>query len=165
MTFRILALLLPVFLAVHTLEEFSRYEAFVRQTPLRLPRRFITRAVMRNAAILLTLAVAVLGVLTCLRPSPLYIAIACIAILGLACNAAGHCILSIRRRAWVPGTVSAVVLVLPYSLIAIGTMRVVLGLSWVIVLCYAVLGAIAAPLAILLCTGIGLAIAQRRETR
>ena len=63
-------------------------------------------------------------------------------------NGIGHSILSVRRRRLLPGTLSAVTLVLPYSAIAIAVMRADLGDSAGSLLRSVAFGALAAPLAI-----------------
>ena len=153
MTFSVLSLLFPVVLAIHNLDEYSRYDDFVRtsfllqQTKL---RKLITRRVIRDAAILLTLGAAVLAAVTYVDKGAVPVAISKTAILALLLNGIGHCVLSLKRRTVVPGTLSAATLVLPYAALAIFTMRSECGDSFQLLLRYATLGALMAPLAVLL---------------
>jgi len=99
--------------------------------------------------ILLTLAAAVSGALTYVYKSAVLLTISRIAIFALLGDALGHCILSLKRRELVPGTLSAFALVLPYSGVAIVIMRASLGDSFWSLFRDAILGLILAPLAIL----------------
>jgi hypothetical protein len=150
MSFTALNLLFPVVLAIHNFEEYSRYDDFVRAYHARWPAKFRARPVMRDAAVLLTLAVAVLDGLTYFYKGAVLVAISEIAIFALMLNGVAHCILSLKGRSWIPGTLSAVALVLPYSAIAIASMRFRMGESIRSLVVYAVLGGLATPLAIAL---------------
>jgi len=57
------ALLFPVVLAIHNIDEYIRYDDFVRSCPSWLAKK-LTRPIVRSAAVLLTLAAAVLVTLT-----------------------------------------------------------------------------------------------------
>jgi hypothetical protein len=57
------SLLFPVVLAVHNIDEYNRYDDFVRSYPSWLAQK-LTRPIVRWAAVLLTLAAAVLVALT-----------------------------------------------------------------------------------------------------
>lgn len=56
-------------------------------------------------------------------------------------NATGHCVLSVKRRARTPGTVSAICLVIPYSSWSVLLMKTGLGQSSREILLAAVAGA------------------------
>ena len=71
-----------------------------------------------------------------------------IAIIGLGLNCLGHCFLSLKRRAPVPGTLSGALLVLPYSVVAVFMMQSTLKDSLQALFGYAAIGAIIAPMAI-----------------
>ena len=64
-------------------------------------------------------------------------------------NGIGHCVLSLKRRKLAPGTFSAVVLVMPYSLLAIASMRASLGDSLSSLITYAIYGALVIPVSTL----------------
>jgi uncharacterized protein with HXXEE motif len=149
MTFAAVNLLFPVVLAIHNFDEYSRYDDFIRAYHPRLGRKLSTRRVFRDALILLTSAAAGLGALTYVYQSAGLLTISKIAIFALLLNALGHCILSLKRRELVPGTLSAVALVLPYSAVAIVIMRASLGDSFRSLFRDAIFGLILAPLAIL----------------
>jgi hypothetical protein len=108
----------------------------------------------------LTLAAAVSGALTYAYKSAVLLAISKIAIFALLLNALGHCILSLKRRELLPGTLSAVALVLPYSAVAIVIMRASLGDSFWSLFRDAMLGLILAPLAILSLLGISYGLSR-----
>jgi hypothetical protein len=150
MTFAALNLLFPVVLAAHNADEYRRYEDFVREYHGRLSARLATRNVMRNAAILLPIVAAALAVPTYAWNPTALMTIARIAIFALMLNAIGHCALSVKRRSMLPGTVSAIALVLPYSLVCLFAMRTQLGDSWWFLLRCAALGAIATPITVFL---------------
>src|ERR1035438_1224570 len=101
MSFTALNLLFPVVLAIHNLEEYSRYDDFVRAFRARWPAKFRTRPAMRDAAALLTLAVAVLDGLTYFYKGAVLVALSETAIFALMINGIGHCILSLKRRSWI----------------------------------------------------------------
>jgi hypothetical protein len=160
MTFVAVNLLFPVVLAIHSFEEYSRYDDFIRAYHPRLGKKLATRRVFRDALILLTLAAAVSGALTYAYKSAVLLAISKIAIFALLLNALGHCILSLKRRELLPGTLSAVALVLPYSAVAIVIMRASLGDSFWSLFRDAMLGLILAPLAILSLLGISYGLSR-----
>lgn len=165
MTFAALNLLFPVVLAAHNADEYRRYEDFIREYHGRLAARLATRTVMRNAAILLPIAAAALAVPTFLWEPPALVTIARVAIFALMLNAIGHCALSLKRRSMLPATVSAIVLVLPYSLVCVFVMRTKLGDSWWFLLRCAALGAIVAPIAVFLFLWIGYGFSRLSATK
>ena len=150
MTFPTFDLLFPIILAVHNIDEYSRCDDFILAFHPRLSAKLRTRRVIRDAAILLTLAVGMLTALTYIYKSAVLITISKIAIFALLLNGIGHCVLSIKRRTLVPGTLSAVILILPYSAVAITIMHTSLGDSPWSLVGYAIFGALTAPLAILI---------------
>lgn len=159
MTFVTLNLVFPIILAVHNLDEYSRYDEFVHASPVRLPDYLTERRVVRNAAILLTLAVAVLAVLTDISGSTVLITFSRVAIFSLLLNGISHCVASVKRRTVTPGTLSAVFLVLPYCAVAIFNMRT----SSVSMLGDAAIGALITPVAIVICLWLGYATARLAE--
>jgi hypothetical protein len=149
MTFLAINLLCPAVLAVHNIDEYSRYDDFVRAYHSRLATKLITRQVVRNAAILLTLAVALVAGFAYILRSPVLVMLSKVAVFAMMLNAISHCALSIRRGTLLPGTLSALALVLPFSLIEIAAMRTSLGDSFFTLLNDAMYGALAIPAAIL----------------
>jgi len=147
MTFTAFNLLFPIVVAIHNIDEYRGYTDFVRSYPTWLAKK-LTRRVVGRAAILLTLAISVLAVLTYFYQTDVLLTLSKIAIIGLALNCVGHCILAVKRRALVPGTLSAAILVLPYAAIALALMRTNFNDSYMAVFGYAASGAIAAPVAI-----------------
>lgn len=149
MTFIAINLLCPAVLAIHNIDEYSSYDDFVRTYHSRLVTKLTTRRVVRNAAILLTLAVAVLTWLTYIRQSAILVTLSKVAVFAIMLNGIGHCVLSLKRRKLASGTLSGVALVMPYSLLAIAAMRSNLGDSFSSLLPYAIYGALAIPVATL----------------
>lgn len=145
-TFPALYLVLPVVLAVHNVDEYRRYDEFVQVYQGRIPARFITRDVLRNALTLLTFIAAVISIVTYFFRTEVLISLSKIAVFALMLNAIGHCIQSLSKRRMTPGTLSAITLVLPYSIVAIMVMRSQLGDSVSSLLEFALLGAITIPL-------------------
>jgi hypothetical protein len=78
-------------------------------------------------------------------------------------NCLGHCFLSLKRHALVPGTLSGAVLVLPYSVIAIFLMRTDFRDSFLGLFGYAAIGAIATPVAIAAFLWLGYLLAGLRR--
>ena len=149
MTFIAINLLCPAVLAIHNIDEYSRYDDFVRAHHSRLLTKLTARRVVRNAAILLTLAVAVLTGLTYIRQSAVLVTLSKVAVFAILLNGIGHCALSLKRRKLDPGTLSAVALVMPYSFVSIVAMRSSFGDSFWSLLPCAIYGALAIPLATL----------------
>jgi hypothetical protein len=147
MSFTAFNLLFPIVVAVHNLDEYCGYTDFVRSYPSWLAER-LTRKVLGRATILLTLAVTALAVATYFYQNDVLLAVSKIAIIGLALNCLGHCLLSLKRRALVPGVLSGAVLVLPYSVVAVSLMRTDFRDSLISFFGYAAVGAIATPVAI-----------------
>ena len=159
MTFASFNLLFPIVVAIHNFEEYRGYEDFVRGYPTWLAEK-LTRKVVGWAAILLTLAVTALAVATYFYQNDVVLMVSKIAIIGLGLNSLGHCFLSLKRRALVPGTVSGALLVLPYSVIAVFMMQSNLKDSLQALFGYAAIGAIVAPIAIGLSLWMGYLLAR-----
>jgi hypothetical protein len=75
-------------------------------------------------------------------------------------NAISHCVLSLKRRRILPGTLSAALLVLPYSVVAIMITHSESGDSYSDLALLAALGALTVPLAIALFIGLGYGISR-----
>ena len=162
MTFAAFNLLFPIVVAIHNIDEYRGYTDFVRSYPAWLAEK-LTRRVIGWAAILLTLAVTALAVATYFYQNDVLLMASKIAIIGLALNCVGHCFLSLKRRALVPGTLSGAILVLPYSAIAVSMMRIDLRDSFMGLLGYAAFGVIATPLAIGAFLWMGYVLARPRR--
>ncbi len=123
MTFATLNRAFPLVLAIHNLEELRRYDDFASGFSLpRFPGRR-DRATMRAAALVLTAIAVINSGVTYLVDGSTELLISEIATFALAVNALVHCALSFLRRRVVPGTLSAALVVLPYTAIAIVVMR------------------------------------------
>ena len=149
MTFIAINLLCPAVLAIHNIDEYSRYDDFVHVYHSRLATKLTTRRVVRDALILMTLAVAVLAGLTYIRQSAILVMLSKVSVFAIMLNGIGHCVLSLKRRTLVPGTLSAIAFVIPYSFIAIAAMRTSLGDSYPSLCIDAIYGALAIPVATL----------------
>ena len=154
----------PAILAIHNMDEYSRYDEFVRVHHRALPKKLVSRPVIRSAAILLSLFVALLDGLTYAYRSRGLIGLSKLAILALMMNAIAHCLLSLRRRSILPGTLSAATLVLPYSAIAIVVMRENFGDTAWSILRLSALGAFTAPVAAISSMWTGYAFTHRFTT-
>ena len=150
MNLLVLSLLFPIVLAIHNGDEYFRREEFIRVHHGKFAARFITRPVVRNAMVLLTLTATAMGLLTWIYRNQVLVEISIVAIFALMLNALSHIVLSFKRRSFTPGALSAVVLVLPYSAVVIATLRVTLGMPWVSMLRFVALGLITTPVAIAL---------------
>ena len=149
MTFADLYPLFPVVLAIHNVEEYCRYNEFVHAYHSQLPTKLITRGILRDAAILLTLAVTLLAALIYIYRNAVLITLGKVAIFALMVNGLGHCVVSFKQGRLTPGMLSAVILVLPYSVLAIAAMRANFEDSFWTLFRYAAFGTILGPLAIL----------------
>jgi hypothetical protein len=159
MTFAAFNLLFPIVVAIHNIDEYRGYTDFIRPYPAWLAEK-LTRRVVGWAAILLTLAVTALAVATYFYQNDVLLIASKIAIIGLALNCIGHCFLSLKRRALVPGTLSGAILVIPYSVIAVFMMRTDFQDSFLGLFGYAAIGAIATPVAIGLFLWMGYLLAR-----
>ena len=161
----VLVLFFPVVLAIHNLEEYSRYEEFVRIYHTRLPIRLTARRTIFWATATLTAAAIFICVGAVVSKSQVLLLISKVSICALMLNAVSHCLLSLKRGRWLPGTRSACILVLPYSVIAVIAL-IVMGTSGgdspVSMLRYALLGAITIPFAVVGSLLVGSGIASLR---
>lgn len=139
-------MLLPLLVAVHNLDEYARYDDFVCAYHSRFLAKQVSRPAMRNTLVAVTVFVAVIAGLAYIHKGGIYVALCSITILAFMENAIGHCVLSLKRRTLIPGTLSAAVLVLPYSIVAIAAMRADLASSYSSLLLFAACGAAAMPL-------------------
>ncbi len=151
-----LCLLFPVVLAVHNAEEYFQYDDFVRVYHGGREKRFLSRPTVRNATILLTLAGAILGVFTLAYRSPSLINVSIVASLALMLNAPGHIYMSLKARGITPGTLSALLLVLPYSALLIRAAQ----LPWSTMMRLLLLGLLTVPATILLFLFLGYSISS-----
>ena len=149
-----LCVLFPLVLAVHNVDELRQYDEFARIYHGRLPKRFVTKSVMQGAAILLTGAGVVLGVLTGVYRTPILVDASVVASLALMLNAFSHMFVSLKARALTPGTLSALLVVLPYGILVMYVAR----LPWETILRFTVLGLMIAPAAVALFLLLGYAV-------
>jgi Protein of unknown function with HXXEE motif len=164
MTFAAINLLFPLVLAIHNLDEYFHHDDFIHAYYSRLSPKLTSRRVVRHALVLLTLSIVLLDGLTYVYKDGLLVTVSKISIFALMFNGIGHCVLSLRRRTMLPGTLSAVTLVIPYAVFATVIMRTKLGDAYRSLLQLAVWGAITVPLATMLFLWIGYGI-HRLETR
>ena len=149
-----LCVLFPLVLAVHNADEFRQYEEFVRVYHGRLAKRFVTKPVVQTAAILLTCAGVLLGVLTAVYRTPVLVDASFVASLALMLNACSHVVVSLKARTLTPGTLSALLIVLPYGALLLYVAR----LPWEAVLRFAALGLFVAPAAVVLFLFLGYSV-------
>jgi hypothetical protein len=154
--------LLPLLVAVHNVDEYARYDDFVRAYHSRFLAKRVSRPAIRYALIAVTLVVAVIAGLAYVHKGGIYVALCNVTIFALMENAIGHCVLSLKRRTLIPGTLSAAVLVLPYSIVAIVSMRADLATSYSSLLLFAASGAVAMPLFIVGFIWLGYGISRLR---
>lgn len=140
--------LLPLVAAVHNVDEYARYDDFVRAYHSRFLAKRVSRLAMRYTLIVVTLFVAIIACLAYVHKGGIYVALLNVTIFAAMENAIAHCALSLKRRTLIPGTFSAVLLVLPYSIVAIATMRADLATSYSSLLLFAASAAVAMPLSI-----------------
>ncbi len=164
MTFQTYILLFPLVLAIHNMDECGRHDEFARAYHSRLPGRLRSRAATLFGMTAVTVVVAGLSSLTFLLRSPGLLFLSKVAVCAFLLNAVGHCLLSIMRRHMLPGTLSALTLVLPYCVIALIILRARGEDSVTALLGYALLGAIILPPTALLFLYIGSLLASRRES-
>lgn len=155
-----LSLLFPVVLAVHNAEELFQYDEFVRVYHRGPEKRFLSKPTVRNATILLTLAGAVLGGYTFAYRTPALIDTSIVASMALMLNAVSHISTSVKERSLTPGTLSALLLVLPYSALLIRAAH----LPWAKMLWLVLLGSITVPTTIVLFLFLGYSLHSLSRT-
>ena len=160
MTFAAVVLLFPLVLTIHNMDEYSQQSAFTEAYHSHVPARFRTKRVLGWAAALLSAAAAVLSLLTYAYANAPLRWLLEVSIFALFWNAIGHCALSAIRHTIVPGTRSACVLVLPYSIVAISVLHAGLAIPVRALLGYAVAGAIAVPLTALTFLAMGYGVSR-----
>ena len=163
MTFQTLALCFPIVLALHNADEYRHNPSFLQIHAPWLPARWIGPRNVRAAMVLLTLTAVALAVWNFIaRTLALQMATE-IAIAALALNAIGHCALSLLRKSLLPGTLSALLLVLPYS-IAVGYILRSRGESKQHLAEALLLGAIGLPLVTVLFLWLGHVTSPKQST-
>ena len=160
MALDVLVLLFPLVLAIHNYDEYSRHEEFIRVYHPRVPAELNTRSTFFWAATTLTVFAAAVCWGALFSKNPTLLTFAKASIFALMFNAITHCALYFRRRRLLPGTLSACLLVLPYSLVAVTVMRTQGGDSPANLVWYALLGAVTLPIAIGLFLLIGYGVAS-----
>jgi hypothetical protein len=158
MTFNALAVLFPIVLAIHNIDEYAGYEEFIATYHARLPNCFTDRASIFSAATALTITAALVCLAALKWQAPFLVQLVKISICALLLNAFGHCALALKKHKWLPGTRSAVVFVLPFGALSLILMRTSIGDSTADLLRYTILGAITIPVvvAVFLCVGFGI---------
>ena len=149
-----IVLLFPVVFAVHNAEEYVRLDAFLLVYCSRLPVSLRKPSVVLSANVMLVAAAMLLSALTCLLASQRLVYWVNVSIYALLLNAVGHGIVSMKRGEMTPGTWSAVLMVVPYSVASLlriqsylrPTLRTLTELS--------LMGAVAGPAAIFLMLGL-----------
>jgi len=116
-------LALGVAACLHNLEEWRGYEEFVHAYHQRLNARLRNRRVFGFALILLSAIVLILGVVELVEGPGWATICSRIVVIAFLVNALEHCARSLITRKLVPGTVSALLLIIPLALIALHLMR------------------------------------------
>lgn len=106
-------LLLPLVLAAHNAEEYVQLPHFAQSSGL--PARLRSRPVVGSAMVLVTLGAAALAIAGCFTERPALLTAIRISIFALGWNALGHAALSLLQRTLIPGTRTAIVIILPYT--------------------------------------------------
>lgn len=142
-------LLFPVVLGLHTWEEFRQRDAFVRRSAMRRWAALTDTPALAGAAVLMMLSAVVASLAAYAGVASAARAIVEVAVFALLFNALGHVASSLVRREAVPGTLSAVGLVLPYAIAAVVVLHIGQGQPLPTLLEYAAVGALGMPLAAL----------------
>lgn len=147
--FDAIELLFPVVLGLHTREELGQREAFVQRSAVRWLAPLADARTLAGAAAFMLLSAATVSALAYAGTWAMAPMIIKAAIFALLFNALGHIGFSLVEGKPVPGTFTAVCLLLPYSATAIALMRALAGESAETLLRYAAAGAVGMPLATL----------------
>jgi len=123
MTFGALMLMLALATVVHNIEEWRGYEEWIQVYHKRLSARRKDREVFRIVIIIFSAVVIGIGVMEYLTgPGRLTVA-AKVVVFALLVNAVGHCGMSLYKRRIVPGTISAMLLIIPLAIAEIYVMH------------------------------------------
>lgn len=163
MSIYVLGPLFPIILGIHNVEEYFRHDDFIQSYPPRIAR-WLTRPIIRSAMVLLTLATAAVSLLTWIYRTPWLLDISLIADFALMLNAFSHVGRSLLHHSLTPGTLSALCLVLPYSLLVVATLRLSEGMSWSAMFRLMALGIPMIPVAVLVFLALGYALSFARRT-
>ena len=155
-----MALLLPVVVALHNAEEFALYGRFPGACQPRLPAPLTTRAVVGGAMILVTVAAAVLAWAAYHAEDGYAHTAVRVAVFALLWNALGHGLLSLRRRTLLPGTVTALLVVLPYAIASVLGIEAHAGAPAKQLLSLGLAGAAALPAIVLVAIGLSYSVLQ-----
>jgi len=155
-SFSALYLVFPIVLGVHNLDECASAERQLANPQLRPHPSYFRSDAAEFAMILLTVASCVVALLNYTTPTKGIVIVAELSVFSLLFNALGHIVLSLKHRAWRPGTRSATFLVLPYTVAVLTIMTRGSGKAVLALWPLALGGLIALPAAIL----IALAVAK-----
>ncbi|MGO9863506.1 MAG: HXXEE domain-containing protein [Terriglobales bacterium] len=113
-------LILGLASALHNLEEWRGFEDWVsdyhmRDYHMKLSVKFNDPRVFKLALIFLSTLVLTLGILECLAGPGWLTILSKIVVFALLLNAIGHCCLSLYKQRLVPGTISALFLIIPLA--------------------------------------------------
>ena len=145
MSFRAINLFFPVVLAIHNVEEYAGFDEFARSYQCSPIEKIMTRPVMRGALLMLTAGAAVNSAATFKADRGMPCVLSRVGTFSLLFNAVGHCLLCFVRRRSAPGTVSSILVILPYSALAVAAMLTPRKKRRSFLVRYAVLGAISLP--------------------
>jgi Protein of unknown function with HXXEE motif len=149
-SFPALYLVFPLVLGVHNLDEYTHAQRRLANPQLQAHSSFFRSDVAQFAMILLTVASCLVALLNYTTRTMGMAIVAELSVFSLFFNAVGHIILSIKHRAWGPGTRSATFLVLPYTMAALTIMTRGSGQAVLALWPLAVGGLVALPAAILI---------------
>ena len=148
MSFGAISVALAVAFAVHNFEEWRGLDSFLRTFHARLDVRLKDRFVFAFALTFLSVAVLALAVVDWVwDPAPVRF-LCRVIVLGILLNAVWHCALSLYRRQLVPGTVSALFLIIPLAAAALYAMHRDFGDTVGALGLYALLSLLMLPVAI-----------------
>ena len=158
MTFARLMLFFPIVVALHNADEIRGYDEFAAAFHPRLNPRLRSRRIFVVAAWVITAAAALLAFANYAYSIPALQFVARSAVGALLINALGHCAISVVKHRLVPGTATALVIVFPYSALALLGTHSDLAANAYPLLGYAALAALMLPVATIASLLIGYAI-------
>jgi hypothetical protein len=152
MNFNILFLILAFVFIVHNIEEWLKYEDLMRiahkMAHKKVNPKLIDRFVFGTALIILSLVVFTISIIELILYPHFVMIFTKIIIFSVFFNAIWHCIVSILEKRLIPGTISALTLIIPISLLLIYMMFNDLGDTFFNLIIYIIFAMLVVPISI-----------------
>ena len=150
-----LVLLLPVIFVLHNIEEYLYYDKFTNYYPKFVDQKFNDQKVFLVAVSILSVAVALIAGLDYCFSNNIIKHLTVIVLFSVFINAIQHCICSLFFRKILPGTITSVLLIIPYAIIFITTAKLELNFGFKELISYGIASIFVMIISILISLKIG----------